>query len=981
MDWFNYLKEQDFFNPENNPAPIQDASGYKIPSWEVLDYLVTIASKFKNGGNLELIPEILNIIKNVSEKPVDNYYTWSKFIEILSLIPNEYVTDEFLDYIPIYVISQFDTLLQTAEVTDSLLPKFLTETKNSKDLEKAERIISHLLTVRLFDSLEDLDKIVTFRYGSPFYLYKLNEAFHDKQILNEIINICSSKPLYYLIHQINFLLRDNVVIADGDLHDVKYTFKVYRVFEDIIVRLEKLNEGNIETVDSVIYKNYMNLDENWFNSFLRDLFDKHSIDKSIYDSVFERLSFGLWNDFTSLVGYEGFKDLEQDSHYHNITLGVFSYILREWLVGLVKVDNNKLKVVLEDFITKNEYNLPYYKRLLLYVVEQDWDNLKFLFWKLVEEETNVKLFSNFAYRLELHYLLSKVSKDLDGEEEELLFKIIENGPLGEKHYTSTKEEWQHRWLDALQENAFFATKYKILNDKFKLSKDYSDEGKFVVRVGHVAPYTIEEILAMDDKEVVLNVENFQSTGGWDDPTIEGFADFLGQAVEQEPERFSNFIKMFLYAKYIYVDNILSAFSNAWKANKVFNWENVLNFSFLYITSEAFLEDKLKANDYSNANKNWIYGTISRLITDGTQNDNHSFSNELLPLCKKILLHIFQELPKSDFSSKEDKDLIIYSLNSTQGRLLIAILNYSLKLSRNSSTENQKKKWDREIKNLFEKSFNEFIDPYVLIAKHIPQFMYLDEEWLREKLVFINGVDDMKWLAFMEGLTFGKPLNKDYYNLLYPSYQRAVDLHVNVGRYNHGVIRHFLAYYFWNYEEDFNDTLLYKMLKSPTVETLASMIQLLIKQKSIVADNLPDKDILLQKIYKIWSLINASIESISGKEDLKILENIIHLTIFIEQLNEKNIVLVEENLVKFQSDVNTMRLIEVMSHWMTNSPPELIGRIVNKMSIKYVYDRQKLIELITFLYEGGQNLVADQVVNKLTMDGYDFLKPIYLRFNQ
>lgn len=980
MDWYNYLKEQDFFNPKNNPAPIQHVNGYKMPSWEILDYLVSIASKFKNGENLELIPEILNIIRNVSENPVDNYYTWSKFIEILSLIPNEYVTDEFLDYIPIYVTSQFDTLLQTAEITDSLLPKFLTEGKNSEDLQKAERIISHLFMVRLFDSLDDLDNIVTLRYGSPFYLYKLNEAFHDQQILRKIVNLCSSKPLYYLMQQINFLLRDNVVIAEGDVDDVKYTFKVYRVFEDIIIRLEKLSVENVKTLEKVVCKNYMNLDENWFDNFLGNLFDKHSIDRSIYNNVFERLSFGLWNDFTSLVGYEGFKDLEQDSHYHNITLGVFSYILREWLVGLVKADNDKLKIVLHNLITKNEFNLPYYKRLLLFVVAEDWDNLKFLFWKLIEKEQTVRLFSNYAYRLELHYLLSKVSNNLNDEEQELLLKIIENGPIGEKHYTSTKEEWQHRWFDALQENAYFATKYKILENKFKLSKDYSDEGKFVVRVGHVAPYTTEEILSMDDEEIVLSIVNFESTGGWDDPTIEGFADVLRQAVEQEPERFSNFIEMFFNAKYIYVDNILSAFSNAWKANKFFKWENVLNFSLLYISSTAFLDDKLKADDNLNANKNWIYGTISRLITVGTQNENHSMSIDLLPLCKKILLYIFQKLPKSDLNSIKDNDLIIYSLNSTPGQLLIAILNYSLKICRNSSTENPQERWDEEIKIVFEKSFSQFIDPYVLIAKHIPQFMYLDEDWLREKLIFINSVEDLKWLAFMEGLTFGKPLNKEYYNLLYPSYKRAVNLQMNIGRYNNGVIRHFLAYYFWNYEETFEDTFLYKMLLSPKVETLASIIQLLIKQKSIVTDNLPDKDLLLQKIFKIWSLINASIESISSKENLNILENIIHLTIFIEHLNERNVVLVEQNVVKFQSDVNTMRLIEVISHWMVNSSAELIGRIVSKMSIKYVYDKQKIIELVTFLYDNGQNLVADQVVNKLTMDGYDFLKPIYLRYN-
>ncbi len=981
MDWFNYLKEQDFFNPENNPSPVQVTNGFQISSWEVLDYLISISSKFNDSENLELIPEILEVVKNISLHPVDNYHTWYKLIKILSLTPNKYVTDEFLDFIPVYVTSHFDTLLQTAEITDSLLPKFLISAKSSEDIEKAEKIISYLFEVRCSDNLVELDRIATVNYISPFYLYKLSHAFHDEQILAEIINVCSSKPLYHLLDQINILLRDDVIVAEANDDNINYYFKFYRVFKKMIFTLEKDFEGEKEIVHKTEFDNYWDFDKKWFDQFLTSIFEEYSIDKNIYDSTFDKLSFRMWNDFSSLMGYEGFSTLEQDPHYHNVTLGVFSYLLKEWLIGLIDANPEQLKNVLKDFVNKNEFNLPYFKRLLIYIVAQDWENLKFLFWGLIDYGDNSRIFSSFAYKLELYYLLSKVSERLNDQEQDLIYNILEKGPVGDKHYSSNKDEWKHRWLDALQKNDFFATKYRALEEKYSTNIDYLEEGKVVVRVGHVAPFTTDEILNMEIEDLILNIENFCNKGGWDNPTIDGFADVLRQAVEQEPERFSNFISKFLDAKYIYVYNILSAFSTAWKANKFFNWENVLNFCYKYITSESFLEDTmLSTNDDLRADKKWIFGTVSMLITDATQNEKHSISSELLPICKKILFRIFKELPDSGLNSKQNDDFIIYSLNSTEGQLLTAMLNYALKLARNRRSDNALKRWDDEIKSIFDKSFNEFVDSSVMLGKNIPQFMYLDESWLREKLLDLNNIDDVRWSAFMEGLVFGKPLNSEYYKLLYHSYQRAADLKLDIVKYNHGILRHFLAYYFWDYEANFEETLLYKILQNPNIEMLANIIQLLLKQKEIMKDESPNKEFLVGKILNVWRLINASLEHISSKEEHKLLERIVYLTEFIEKLNGENVVLIEQNLSKFHNDINSIHFIQALSNWTKNSSPELIGRLASKLSIRYVHDRQPIIELVAFLYENGQSPVADQIVNKLTMEGYDFLKPLYLRFN-
>ncbi|RKE81588.1 hypothetical protein EGI15_02690 [Chryseobacterium cucumeris] len=980
MSWFSYLKEQGFFNPENNPIPVQKESGYQIPSWEVLDYLISIATKFERSEHLELVPEILQIIKDVSEHPVDNYHTWYRLIKILSLVPNENVTNEYLDYIPVWVTSQFDTMLQTSEITDSLLPKFLTD--NPNDREKAEIILYYLFELRTSDNLEDFNRSSTVQYYSPYYSYTLNNAFHNEGLLDKIINLCHNKTIYRLLEQINFLLRDHVIVAEGKIGETNYIFKIFRIFEKMIVRLEKSSNGETVIIDEVSQENYLKLDKVWFNQFLTDLFDKNSLDKVIYEDVYNRLSFNFWSDYTSIIGYEGIKDLDENSHYNNPILGVFSFNLREWLTKLVTQDSESLQDVLNDFIEDEKFNLPYFKRMLFYIVAEDWSNLKSFFWKLLDEKDSMSLFSTYAYRLELHYLLSKVSTDLNEEEQKLIWKIIENGPIGDKHLASNKDEWQHRWLDALKENSFFSAKFLTIEEQSKITKDYSEEGKIVVRMGHVTPFSKDEILKMSDEQLLNELDSFKSNYGFDDPTIDGFAEAIKEAVEEDPNRFAHFVEELVEIKFIYASNIISGFSKAWRLNRDFDWDKVMKFCYAYITNESFKSNKLQLEDDFRVTKDWIIGEIGMLITSGAQNEQHSFDSKLLPNCKKVLLQCLDELPKDDFSTIQSGDFILHSLNSTAGHVLTGLLNYSLKYARNLPNNQKVARWDIEAKLAFEQSFENHIDSYVLFGKFLSQFMFLDNTWVNDNLSKVEDYDDIKWEAFMSGIAFRNPLNIDFYKILYSSYQRAIDSDKILTFYNHGLLRHFLAYYFWNYENSFEESFLYKSLKNPNIHVLQKIISLLRGQKSIIDnDQIENKEDLINKILKVWGLINQSIEKITDSNDSKLLEGVVYLTDFIEKLDEENVLLVEENMKKFQNQIVNIHITEALSRWINNSPAHLISRIALLMKINYVYKKEPILNVLVFLYENQQNIVANHIINRLVKEGYDYFRPIYQQYNK
>ena len=69
MAWFSFLKAEGYFDPEQNPGPVQVKEGFQIPYWEALGYLEKLSIQISQGNETEHTDELLSVIKNVSEHP------------------------------------------------------------------------------------------------------------------------------------------------------------------------------------------------------------------------------------------------------------------------------------------------------------------------------------------------------------------------------------------------------------------------------------------------------------------------------------------------------------------------------------------------------------------------------------------------------------------------------------------------------------------------------------------------------------------------------------------------------------------------------------------------------------------------------------------------------------------------------------------------------------------------------------------------
>ena len=110
-NWFKILKSKGVFKPENN----------SLSFWHPLTYLEELSRQIKAGTALELVDELIAVVRSVSANSKDTSHTWYSFIKILTNLPNDKVPLDIFNFIPIWL----DGNIETQKLCTPLLSKFL----------------------------------------------------------------------------------------------------------------------------------------------------------------------------------------------------------------------------------------------------------------------------------------------------------------------------------------------------------------------------------------------------------------------------------------------------------------------------------------------------------------------------------------------------------------------------------------------------------------------------------------------------------------------------------------------------------------------------------------------------------------------------------------------------------------------------------------------------------------------------------------
>jgi len=995
MAWFNFLKAEGYFDPEKNPEPVQVKEVFQIPYWEILGYLEKLSIQISQGNETDLTDELLGVIKNVSEHPKDNNRTWYLFIKILTNLPNEKIPVEILNFIPIWLTGKFGTMLQTSELTEKLLPKFLNDDPTVADIEKAELILHHLFQVEKTEIQEDIWDSEGDSYRSRLYLHFLSDKFEKKNLAPKVVKYCSSNIILELGRTIKFLLLDypkgvNTLLKDGEKD---YEIKIHIEKENLLVS-SKLKDSDVAN-ETLILANWEDKSETELKQELVSILKQQNINyipSNENDDPFQRLINVLNADLTSAFGRNSIRKLDDRYSNNDKVLNVFALIFRELLDEKAKQNSVEAISLLKIFCYDKKYRIPFYKRITLYVIYENWNTTKSLFWELVKDNDALHLFSTRKYQKDLYDLLSRNQLELKKGEKEILQNIITRGEQDEVNEKDEKhkEYWQLRWYAALKDIEPFKDEYLSLSKSLNITNEhYENLGEVRIRSGSVSPISKDDLLEKSNQEIAEYIKTFNPKNHWEDPSISGLSDILGRAIETQPEKFANEIELYQDVAYIYSYRMLNAFGEAWKKHLVFNWEKVLNYCLQTLKSKKFYSGELKVeNDSWNATADWVVGSIAHLLTDGLQNDKNAFDVSLLPLAKEIVQIMVSNLKQVDDFKGTNMDYPTYSLNSTAGKSLRALFDYSLHRARNLFKYEDKGKWEPEMQSLFEETLQKgILDGHILEGMYFEQFYFLDKDWITEQVKQHYKSEDREWLAFIGGFSFGNPpFNKEIYTLLYPHYKKAIEKNIKIKSFpNNGLVRHLTAFYFWKYETLSSQKLLYSFLNKTSPTEIQELINFIGRQEDYQKSlSEIEQNIFQEMILGLWNYLADKYENSQIEEEQKNLATLVNWIVFAPELNDTYTKLILKSCKHIDKAYSTHELLEnlvaLKSKGNPNTAAKAVGEIILALNFKdYMadFDEEFIKDLVSFLFARGQNQVAAEFCNKLaSVHQKFFLREIY-----
>ncbi len=378
IEWFKPLKEKGYFTPERAPGPKPaNKEGYfTIPYWEALGYLERVSQQVKQPGNERYADELLEIIKDITnyhikhDRILDNYHTWWYFVKILVNLPNDKITDEIINFIPIWLDSKFDNNLPASEILNNLLPKFLSDENSEEDIKKAEKIVSYITQIKWISVFSEQYK---------------------KEMREKLKNIFE-KPEEELTE------------------DEKLT----------IFLSSKLDEAEPKTIVDTYW-----LQETFINKKLAEKVGEKCSENVIFDiadklkNIFDKKYKGQY-DFS----YIWCGSMFNTSEVVFGTKEILTLILRDILLAKAKANKEITRNIIKEFLG-DKYPYPLFKRLVLFLIGSVWDTYKDIFWKMLDEDKDSTLFNDLHYKAEVYTILQRHVSRFSLEEKEKIKKIIE----------------------------------------------------------------------------------------------------------------------------------------------------------------------------------------------------------------------------------------------------------------------------------------------------------------------------------------------------------------------------------------------------------------------------------------------------------------------------------------------------------------------------------------------------------------------------
>jgi len=1009
IKWFSPLREKGFFSAEHNPYPVPSLQEgyYSIPEWNVLPYLERVSEQVSTPENEKFIDDLLAIIKDVSNyrdpkgQHIDNYRTWWYFSKILVNLPTEKATEEIINLIPIWLDSKFSTMLPGSEIAGKLLPKLLNSGK-PEDWKKAERLIEIVTDVK-WVSLPEAQKNIYEReievktIIEPHWLRKGFEKNFER-----IGRVCSVQVIEAIAKRILAIFsRKNGHSYDVDYEDKKYQI-THALLEDgkhqISVQAlrisEELDGYGRNKVEKELVRSFDIPDFESKAAFVAKV--KEALVGNIFASLNSELEKAIaaiysLHDYT-YIEYNSLSASPSDIHFDDEKILI--YILKEIVAAKAQHDTEETGKILDKFLSRN-YPYPFFKRLVLFIAGKEWDRYKEYFFKAVKLE-DIRCFEESDYAKELSALFKNNFSKFTNDEKEMIKNIIETGPqlLPDENPEKYRAYWKLKWLSLMKDDPLFAPLFEEQKKLTGIEKEefaFGSEIKVSEGFGR-SPLSAEEILNLPPAELVRRLKEFRSEKKWEGMTVAALAGTLKEAVKANPKMLTDNLNLFESVGFAYVYKILDGLKDAWNEKTAIDWNKAFNFIVSYTKQDQFWEDKLiveKDGWLGEANHQWIAGIVSDLLQDGTRDDAWAFPEEHFEKAQAIVFLLLDKLKVEE--DKEITDYVTYTLNTALGRTVTALVLLALRKAR---VEDKKGiasdiRWSSEFREKYEEILGKkSVEGYTNLGRYMPNFYYLDKEWIKEKIKSLEDETGSKyWEAFINGyLSIGKVYD-DLYELMRQHYQFSFSYNFKEKRDREYLIHHICIGYLRGHEAlDATEGLFRKIIDEWRPEQIREVIGFFWMQRDSLNEKTKENEKMKGKIIEFWKLLydkyKGKDEGSLSPDDKHILSVVSKLSAILPKIDAESYEWLMASAPYVHEDFNSPFFIEYLDELKDkgdrSETVKYIGNVYLEVLNKFTpdYDQAHIRSIVEFLYIADGTDSASRICNIYGARGHEFLRSIY-----
>jgi len=669
---------------------------------------------------------------------------------------------------------------------------------------------------------------------------------------------------------------------------------------------------------------------------------------------------------------------------------------RDLLNALVKKDQKIANGVLAKLLTREH---PIFRRIALCVAGMNWEVCSDLYQHFAGRQ----MFNDYNIRHEVYKLLSDNFSLFPLKEKEKIISWIELGP--DRAYDEQDNEaqlayWRQQWLLALVPSGYSKAaklyeKYKAIT---KVEPEHPDFSSWT-EVGwgpDPSPIAVDILLKKTNSEIAEYLITYKETERkWRAPSKEGLENALFEAVKANPTKFDSDIQPFVKIPINYQYEIIRGLRKAWEEKRDIVWEQVLAFCGELISSPEFWGRFWQDSEYNY--KDILISEIADLITEGTKDDSRAFHPDYLPTAEKILLTM---LEKIESKSEDSDDLLFEVSNSAKGRLLTALVNYSLRIARLSPTK-ATAKWSERIKAEFTRRLDPSVEPdakfFLTLGRYLANLYYLDGQWVETNInrIFPKEIEEY-WQAAMEGYLLSGRVYSHIYDLISKNshYEKAIDTEFRNKEARKHLIRHLCIGYLLEKDNiDDKSSYFLKCIDGWNLESVIEMISFFWLQREYLLDKenssnqanqlelaSKQKSLILNFWRILYGLLRTKGEYTEGEQ--KVASDLTRLSCYLDAIDEESLNWLTFSAKYIDKNFNSPFLIEYLLRLCDVSPTQ-VGIVYIEMlnGTTPTYNKEHIRSIITKLYEGGETSAANRICNIYGSRGIEFPRDIYESYNQ